>query len=135
MQRMRLVPEARSDRLLHVTPVGRTADVDVLLARLPRDDPDRAALQARAAAYSRDCGCAMGAAFLVGSTLLATVYFTLVGGLSVQTAGAGLLFVLLAALAGKASGLGLAAIKLALLRRSIWQRLRTEERFEHVHVH
>jgi hypothetical protein len=29
-----------------------------LLAHLRVDDPERAALQSRAAAYSRDCGCA-----------------------------------------------------------------------------
>jgi VIT1/CCC1 family predicted Fe2+/Mn2+ transporter len=113
----------------------RRAHVDALLARLPADEPDWAALQSRATAYSQDCGCTMGAAFLAGSLPLALAYVTLTDGLSVRRGIAGVVFVLVAALSGKASGLVLASLKLALLRRSISRRLRAEECFEHVHVH
>jgi hypothetical protein len=113
----------------------RTALVDGLLARLPADDPDRAALQARTAAYGQECGCTMGAMFLAGSFPLALAYFVLTGGLSVGRSIAGILFLLVAALSGKAVGLALAKLRLALLCQSILRKLRAQERLEHVHLH
>jgi nitrate reductase gamma subunit len=106
-----------------------------LLAHLRVDDPERAALQSRAAAYSRDCGCAMGAAFVVGALLLSLSYFTLVAAPSFRTVIVGVVFVLAAALSGKAVGLLLAALKLALLRRSISRKLRAEGCYDDVLVH
>jgi hypothetical protein len=130
-----LVREFGSNRRSPVPAVSRTAHVDALLAHLPADDPDRAALQARATTYSRDCGCTIGAAFLAGSLPLAFAYFTLTGGLSIRRGIAGLLFVLIASLSGKAAGLVLASLKLALLRRSILRKIRAQEYLKHVHVH
>ena len=124
--------------------------VDVLLARLPADDPERATLHSRAAAYSTDCvmhgtpvasrtaGPAtgtMGAAFLAAALLLAVVYFASAGGLGFRSGLTGLAFVLVAALAGKLAGLLLASLKLALLRRSLSRRLRSEGWSAHVHMH
>jgi hypothetical protein len=113
----------------------RTAGVDALLARVPADDPDRVALQSRAAAYSQDCGCRMGAVFLAGSLLVTLASIAKAGGLTVWKGIAGLVFVLIAAMFGKAVGLVLASLKLALLRRSISRRLRAEECFGHVDLH
>jgi hypothetical protein len=129
------VRELGSNRRSPVPAVSRTAHVDELLARLPADDPDRAALQARATTYSQDCGCTMGVAFLAGSLLLALAYFTSTGDFNARRAIAGLLFVLGAALSGKAAGLVLASLKLALLRRSLLRKIRAQEYLKHVHVH
>ena len=109
--------------------------VDVLLARLPADDPEWATLHSRAAAYSTDCGCTMGAAFLAAALLLAVAYFAFAGGLGFRSGLTGLAFVLVAALAGKLAGLLLASLKLALLRRSLSRRLRSEGWSAHVHMH
>jgi len=109
--------------------------IDALLARFSTDDPVRAAIQARANAYSRDCGCKMGALFLVGALLLVVVYFLGVGAVSFRTSVAGIVFIFVAAVSGKAAGLGLASLKLALLRRSVLQKLQNERSLEHVHMH
>jgi hypothetical protein len=112
-----------------------THAVDTLLARLPAEHPEKAALQARAVEYSQECGCTMGAAFLAGALLLALIYLTAVGGFGFRTGVASATFVLVAALSGKLTGLLLATLKLMLLRRSISQKLRHEGSWRHVHVH
>jgi hypothetical protein len=109
--------------------------VDALLARLPADDPERATLQARAAAYSSDCGCAMGAAFMAGASLVALLYFVFAHGLGFWPGLAGLAFVLVATMVGKLAGLLVASLKLAFLRRSLSRRLRSERCSAYVHVH
>jgi hypothetical protein len=113
----------------------RTEHIDVLLARFPTADPERVAIGARASAYSRDCGCKMGALFLAGALLLVVVYFLWVGAVSFRTGVAGIVFIFVAAVSGKAAGLGLASLKLALLRRSVLQKLQSERSLEHVHMH
>lgn len=112
-----------------------TRTVDALLARLPSDDPEKPALQARASGYSRACGCSTGALFLVASTILAAVYFAAGGELAVRTVLAGIGFVLAASLLGKIVGLATATLRLRLLGRSIDRRLRHEGPLGHVHVH
>ena len=108
--------------------------IDALLARLPADDPERAALYARAVAYSTDCGCALGAAFLAGAFVLASIYLA-VTGIDLLTCGIALAFVFVATAVGKLTGLLVASLKLALLRRSLSRRLRTERYSAYVHVH
>lgn len=114
---------------------SRTAHrIDDLLARVPADDPEKAALEARARAHSRDCGCAMSGAFLGVALLLTLVYVAATVDLSIRTALASAMFVLLATLLGKLTGLLLAWVKLAVLHRSLSRKLlRTTS--GHVYVH
>lgn len=111
------------------------ASLEVLLARLPADDPNRTALWSRAKTYSQDCGCKMGAAFLAGALVIALMYFIFVAGITPWTGIAGIAFVFLAAILGKTAGLALASLKLMLLRRSISRKLQAEKPFEDVYVH
>ena len=109
-------------------------EVDDLLALVPADDPDKPTFQARVSAYRRDCGCEMGAAFTIGTLLLAIGYVALTRNLNVRTAIAGIIFVLGGSLLGKGIGLLLASAKLALVRRSIRRRIDVM-RSDNVHVH
>jgi hypothetical protein len=116
--------------------VQRTArTLDGLIARLPADDPEKDALQARAAKYGRACGCSAGAAFLVASVLLSAAYFAAGGELGVRSGFACVVLVFVATLAGKLVGISLATLRLGLLRRSVDRRLRRQGRLGHVHVH
>lgn len=108
--------------------------IDALLARLPADDPERATLQSRAAAYSTDCGCKVGATFMAGALVLAAVYLAFAG-LGLETCGIGLAFVFVATMVGKLTGLLVASLRLAFLRRSLSRRLRSERYSAYVHVH
>jgi hypothetical protein len=108
--------------------------IDQILARLPDGQPDSAAVRARAARHATDCGCAMGAAFLVAAVLIAAAYFVWYrtphpGSVLIGAAG-----VFLAAIAGKLVGLLLAAIRLALLKRKLLRRPRSHEA-HHVDVY
>jgi hypothetical protein len=117
--------------------VGQTATtVDGLIARLPPDDPEKGAFQARAARYGRACGCAVGAFFLAFSALLVVTYFAAGGEFGVLSGLAGLAFVVVATIVGKLVGMSLATLRLRLLRRSIDRRLsRLQGGLGHVHVH
>jgi hypothetical protein len=108
--------------------------IDALLARLPADDPERATLQARAVAYSAECGCKLGATFLAGALVLAVVYLALAGP-GLLTCGVALAFVFIATIVGKLIGLLVASVKLSFLRWSLSRRLRSERYSAHVHVH
>jgi hypothetical protein len=108
--------------------------IDALLARFPADDPQRATLEARAAAYSTDCGCKFGATFMAGALVSAAVYRAFAG-LGLETCGIALAFVFVATIAGKLIGLFVASVKLAVLRRSLSRRLRSERYSAYVHVH
>ena len=96
--------------------------MDALLAAWPPDDPERAALQARARKYGRECGCALGGAFATAALVGAAVYLA-AGHLGVATAAASVLLVFVAAGSGKLLGLLLASLRLVLLRRSLVRRL------------
>ena len=115
----------------------RTArTIDGLIAQLPPDDPEKEAMQARAARYGRACGCSAGALFLVISALLVVVYFAAGGDFGVLSALAGIGFVVVATIAGKLLGLSLATLRLRLLGRSIDRRVRRlQGGLGHVHVH
>ena len=108
--------------------------IDVLLAQMPADDAEAAALQWRARAYSQECGCAMGAVFLSASLVLALIYFAATGNLGVRSGMAGVTFVFLASMFGKGAGLVLARSKLALLRWSLARRLQRAGP-RHVYMH
>ena len=114
---------------------ARTAElVDELLARLPGDDPERREAQARAGAYSRDCGCGLGGAFLGGAVLLVAGYVAATGDLGARTLLGSVLALFLAASLGKLTGILVASVRLALLHRSLARHLR-RGRSGHVHVH
>ncbi|HZO96087.1 MAG TPA: hypothetical protein VFB42_01825 [Gaiellaceae bacterium] len=97
--------------------------VDDLLARLPAAGPERRALEARARAHSRDCGCALGGVFLTAALVAVPAYVVAAGDHRVRTLAAGALALLGAAAAGKLAGLALARARLALLRRTLLRKV------------
>lgn len=88
-------------------------------------------LHRRARGYSRDCGCAAGAAFLAVAILAMVTYVAATGDLRVWTALVALGVVFAASAAGKLAGLLVASVRLAWLHRSLTRRLRVV----HVDVH
>jgi hypothetical protein len=113
---------------------GIAALVDDLLAHVPRDDPERAELVARARKYSRDCGCAIGGAFLGAALLLALAYLAATQDVSVRSLVGGPLGVFVATVVGKLIGLLLAWVRLVVLYRSLARGLRRAAA-DHVYVH
>jgi hypothetical protein len=113
-------------------PKRQLASVDTLLAALSLDDSERAALRARARTYDEDCGCAMGATFLILALILVPSYLATSGSSGWQTAVAGVAVLVTAPIAGKLTGLMLARTRLALLRRSLASRV---GRSAHGHLH
>jgi hypothetical protein len=98
--------------------------VDGLLQRLPADDPQRRALQARARAAVRECGCKLGGLFLGGALLLTPVYVIATRDFSIWSGVRSVAFVFGAAVAGKLIGLALAWARLVLLHRTLLRTLR-----------
>jgi hypothetical protein len=88
-------------------------------------------LHRRARGYSRDCGCAAGAAFLGAASVSIAAYVAVTGDLRVWTALAAVGVVFAASAAGKLAGLLVASVRLARLHRSLTRRLRVV----HVDVH
>ena len=109
--------------------------VDAMLARIPTDDPELESLRSRADRYGTDCGCAMGAVFLVSALVLALLYTFFVGDLSLSTGVGAVAFTVIAAPLGKLVGLATASLRLSLLRRSISRRFRPEKGSAHVHMY
>lgn len=93
--------------------------VDSLLA--PRADAEGRVLRARARAYARDCGCAMGGAFMLAGLLVSAAWLA-TSGIGVARALLAGALILGATALGKATGLLIATVRLALLRRSIPRR-------------
>ncbi len=77
----------------------------------------------RAKAYSNECGCSMGGAFLLGSLGLLILYCFLFNGFGrgnlLTDALWGTAFVFSAGIVGKLTGIGIARIRLALLYRHL----------------
>jgi hypothetical protein len=107
--------------------MAQSRDIDWLLRQVERDDPQRADYQRRAIAYQSDCGCSMGAAFMVGSILGVAIAFTVDYRISVFRGVLAVVTVLLATAVGKAVGLALARLRLVLLRRRITAHVRLTE--------
>jgi hypothetical protein len=101
-------------------------EIDRLLAKVPPDDPAKAMFQARARAYSRECGCKLGGIFLAVSWVLGLAYFAARGELGLRTGIASFIFAVFASVLGKLTGLLLASVRLALLRRSLSKNLQQE---------
>lgn len=103
-----------------------------LLAAFPEREAELRPLIDRAARYGRDCGCPMGAAFLIVSLALAVAYVA-----SAPAAGFGsmlarvvvaVLFVFVASVVGKLLGIAVARFRLARLTRELTQRFAQNER-------
>jgi hypothetical protein len=97
-----------------------------LMAAFPEREVEQRPFVDRAARYSRDCGCQMGAAFLVVSLIVAIAWVAFApaasyGALLTQVFMA-LLFVFVASIAGKLLGIAIARIRLALLCRYLAKR-------------
>ena len=125
---------ATFSRGLPRTRSGIASLVDDLLALISRDDPERVELVARARKHSRDCGCAMGGAFLGIAVLLTLGYLAATPDVSARSVLAGALFVVITTLLGKLLGLLLAWVKLVVLYRSLSRRL-GRGGTDHVYLH
>jgi hypothetical protein len=88
-------------------------------------------LHRRARGYSRDCGCAAGAASLAAAIVAIVTYIAVTADLRAWTALVSVGVVFAASAAGKLAGLLLASVRLARLHRSLTRRLRVV----HVDVH
>ena len=88
-------------------------------------------LHRRARGYSRDCGCAAGAASLAVAIAAIVTYVAVTGDLRAWSALVAVGVVFGASAAGKLAGLLLASVRLARLHRSLRRRLRVV----HVDVH
>ena len=74
-------------------------------------------MQTRRARYHRDCGCAMGGAFMVAALLASAVYIAVTARFAIGVIGAGIGFVIVCSMLGKAFGLVVASVRLGLRRR------------------
>jgi hypothetical protein len=112
-----------------------SATIGELADQLVLDRSERAEVQRRRARYHRDCGCAMGGAFMVAALLTSAVYIVVTARFAIGVIGAGIGFVIVCSLLGKAFGLVLASLRLELLRRSLARRARRTPEENHVYVH
>jgi hypothetical protein len=112
-----------------------SAAIGELADQLALAPSERADVQTRRARYHRDCGCAMGGAFMVAALLASAVYIGVTARFAVGVIGAGIGFVLVCSMLGKAFGLAVASVRLGLLRRSLARRARRTREESHVYVH
>jgi hypothetical protein len=112
-----------------------SATIGELADQLVLDRSERAEVQRRRARYHRDCGCAMGGAFMVAALLTSAVYIVVTARFAIGVIGAGIGFVIVCSLLGKAFGLLVASVRLGLLRRSLARRARRTREESHVYVH
>jgi hypothetical protein len=112
-----------------------SATIDELVTQLALKPSERADVQTRMARYNRDCGCAMGGAFMVAALLTSAVYIVVTARFAIGVIGAGIGFVVVCSLLGKAFGLVVASVRLGLLRRSLARRARRTREESHVYVH
>ena len=112
-----------------------SAAIGELVIQLALEPSERSDVQARMARYNRDCGCAMGGAFMVGALLVAVVSIAVTARFAIGVVGAAIGFVLVSSVLGKAFGLVVAAARLGLLRRSLSERARHIRGESHVYMH
>jgi len=116
--------------------MARTSSaIGELVAQLALEPAERADVQARMTRYNRECGCAMGGAFMVAALLAVLLYIAVTAAFAIGVIGAGIAFVLISSLLGKVLGLTVASVRLELLRRSLSRRVRRIWRKSHVYVH
>jgi hypothetical protein len=112
-----------------------SATIGELVTQLALEPAERADVQTRVARYNRDCGCAMGGAFMVAALLTSAVYIVVTARFAIGVIGAGIGFVVVCSLLGKAFGLVMASVRLGLLRHSLARRARRTRKESHVYVH
>jgi hypothetical protein len=112
-----------------------SATIGELANRLALEPSERAGVQTRMTRYNRDCGCAMGGAFMVAALLTSAVCIVVTARFAIGVIGAGIGFVVVCSMLGKALGLVVASIRLGLLRRSLVRRARRAREESHVYVH
>jgi hypothetical protein len=113
---------------------GNLPKIEALLRRLPDGDSYKVTAQKRAAAFDHECGCALGARFLIAAAILAAGYLLLNQHLTFGTLLAAGGFVLAAAIAGKMIGMLVARIRMRLLHREVSVRIAKIEA-GHVYLH
>ena len=67
-----------------------SATIGELVTQLALEPSERADVQARMARYNRDCGCAMGAVFMVAALLTSAVYIVVTARFAIGVIGAGI---------------------------------------------
>ncbi|MFY9928691.1 MAG: hypothetical protein WAK82_11865 [Streptosporangiaceae bacterium] len=112
-----------------------SAAIGGLVTQLALEPAERADVQTRMARYNRDCGCAMGGAFMVAALLTSAIYIVVTARFAIGVIGAGIGFVVVCSMLGKALGLVVASVRLGLLRRSLARRARRTREESHVYVH
>lgn len=100
-----------------------TIKFENLLLAFPDDREEILLSVDRAKQYRGECGCSLGAKFLIASLGIFGIYFFVFGDIDLISMLweilLGLLFIFVATLVGKFMGIGIARIRLALLYRSL----------------
>ena len=93
--------------------------MDNLLGSLPHDSEEKRFYASRVKKYGMECGCSLGAKFLIASTGMFIVYFSLSNHFGIANLFKeillGMFFIFTSSVAGKLIGIGMARIRLALL--------------------
>ncbi len=102
----------------------RLADkLQAFLASLPEDSKDKTYYRDKIKAYSNECGCSMGASFLLGSVGVLAAYLCLAMNWHdfhlTKVLLLGLTFIIGSSICGKLIGIAIARVRLFMLFRSI----------------
>lgn len=108
--------------------MGKLNDVEkMLLHSLPEGSEEKVRLVTKIRKYRNECGCSMGARFLVAATLATILYWVVLnegGQVNILWRGlASLLFIFLSAVIGKLTGLSIARFRLCILLKSAHKKL------------
>jgi hypothetical protein len=114
-------------------------ELERLLTCFPQDRNEIRSHIRKAKKLKRDCGCSMGAAFLVGSTFIFAVITAFVSSRLDRLSFAkyllyGAIAVLTSTIVGKVTGIAIARIRLALLYKHLLSKHSIQED-EHVRLH
>lgn len=108
--------------------MGKLNDVEkMLLHSLPEGSEEKVHLVTKIRKYRNECGCSMGARFLVAATFATILYWAVLSnGVRVNilwSVLASLLFIFLSAVIGKLTGLSIARFRLGMLLKSAHKKL------------
>ena len=115
-------------------------ELEALVARLPQHRGEICSYIEKAKKLKRDCGCSMGALFLVGSTFIVAVLPLVVSAVRERGSVAkyarlySAIAVLILTVIGKLTGLAIARIRLALVCKLLVKKYCSLEQ-EHVGLH
>ena len=97
--------------------------IEEFISSFPDDREEMLSYINRAKKYSSECGCSLGAKFLMVSTAIFIVYFFLSNDFAManlpEEIFLGTLFIFTSTIVGKLAGIGIARIRLALLYKHL----------------